>query len=171
MIEDELKGTDVYIERKLPVDLTLIAGEMMDYTISNKNDRKRLNDYMQIKIGEQVRKIEQYKGWPTLDKNLNQSIVIQWKDIQWEPRFGQDSNDQLSNKSKDRRNIDKDIKIALLSPSNSSGNGSNKSKLNIGERKIGLKSLTPRRRRFNNTSFAQNDLRDRRRSSGSSLIS
>lgn len=69
-LEKELRKTDNYIEKQLPLRYVTAIGEIIDYTISSKPVREKLKEYMDYKLTELNEIIEKDKGWPSLSKVL-----------------------------------------------------------------------------------------------------
>jgi hypothetical protein len=71
MLEVDLRKTDNYIEKQLPLKYITAFGELVDFTFSTKNVRDKLKEFMEYKITELNEAIEKDKGWPTIDKTLS----------------------------------------------------------------------------------------------------
>jgi hypothetical protein len=70
MLEFDLRKTDNYIEKQIPLNYVVSIGEMIDYTISSKAVREKLKEFMDYKLTELNEKIDRDKGWPTEGKLL-----------------------------------------------------------------------------------------------------
>ncbi|CAI2369865.1 unnamed protein product [Moneuplotes crassus] len=78
-VEQELKRTDNFIEKQLPLQYTTAFGELLDYTIPSKNVREKLMEYMDYKITEYNEAIDKDTGWPTASKELVKAKVTGFK--------------------------------------------------------------------------------------------
>lgn len=122
---------------------------MIDYTLSRRSDRKRLNDFMQIKMNELVRKIEQFKSWPTLEKDLEKSVLVEWKNAKWEPRLKLEQRDARSNSSSHEQVSSDDENPNIVIKKSESSSLSVKSRRSKRASEIGFIPITPRRNRKN----------------------
>ncbi|CAI2367387.1 unnamed protein product [Moneuplotes crassus] len=78
-VEQELRKTDNYIEKQLPLQYTTAFGELLDYTIASRNVREKLMEYMDYKITEYNENIDKDTGWPTSSKELTKEKVTGFK--------------------------------------------------------------------------------------------
>ena len=55
-LELDLRKTDSFIEYRAPLDTYLAVGEILDYTLSTKPSKMKLEHYMKYKLKEQIDK-------------------------------------------------------------------------------------------------------------------
>ena len=65
----------------MPFDLTLLVGEILDYSFNKKADKYKLEQYMKFKLKELVEKILRAKGWSSKYKEFENFYPekLQWK--------------------------------------------------------------------------------------------
>lgn len=75
------RKTDNYIDVKMPFDLTIIMGEILDYWFNKKADKYKLEQYMKFKLKDLVEKIVRVKGWSSKFKEFEgfDPEEVQWK--------------------------------------------------------------------------------------------
>ena len=69
--ECEIRKTDNYIDKKIPLDTVLIVADMLDHVLTKKKDKELLKDYVNDKLQKLNNIINADNGWPQIDKNLN----------------------------------------------------------------------------------------------------
>lgn len=66
--EIELRRTDNYIEKRLPLDTLHLFAEMLEYVIPNK--KTQIMEFLEYKLDGLNKIIEHDNGWPNLNKGI-----------------------------------------------------------------------------------------------------
>ena len=78
-IEKDLRMTDNYIEKQIPVIHFKEIWEVIDFWISSKEVRGKVKEFVDYKLTELNEIIENDKGWPTFSKQIVKADVTHFK--------------------------------------------------------------------------------------------
>ena len=71
----EIRKTDNYIDKKMPVDIIKMAAEMIDHVVTKKNEKTNLTEFVNQKLSELNTLIKEDDGWPKIDKDFTQVFL------------------------------------------------------------------------------------------------